>query len=354
MDKFRIDGHKLMYHVSRVNQWLQGKTIYPIYMEISPSGSCNQRCSFCALDYLGYKPRFLDADVLKKFLNQVSKAGVKSLMYAGEGEPLLHKDLGEIIVYTKKQGLDVSVTTNAVFCNSRFIEGCLESLSWLRVSLNAGSRSSYAKIHRTSPDDFNLVLENLQKAVSLKKQKGYGCTIGVQTLLLSDNVNQIKTLAGILKNIGVDYFSIKPFSPHPKSCSAKSREFKIEDYLSLFDRLEGLADSDFNIIFRSRTMQKLNRKKPYKRCLGLPFFGYVTSGGDIYSCSTFLGDSRFCYGNIYKESFSDIWNGNRRKDAIRFVESELDISDCRQACRLDEINSYLWELKNPPQHVNFI
>ena len=52
MDKYRIDSHKLVYHVSRVNGWLNGENIYPIYAEISPSGACNHRCSYCALDFM--------------------------------------------------------------------------------------------------------------------------------------------------------------------------------------------------------------------------------------------------------------------------------------------------------------
>ena len=97
MDDYRIDSHKLIYHVDRVHDWMKGKDIVPIYMEISPCGSCNHRCIFCALDYLGYDPVFLRTDVLKKFIFDISRSGVKSLMYAGEGEPLLHKDIVSLI-----------------------------------------------------------------------------------------------------------------------------------------------------------------------------------------------------------------------------------------------------------------
>ncbi len=60
MDEYGIDSHKLMFHVPRVNDWLQGKTVYPIYIEIAPAGGCNHRCTFCAVDYIGYKVRYLD------------------------------------------------------------------------------------------------------------------------------------------------------------------------------------------------------------------------------------------------------------------------------------------------------
>ena len=96
MDKFRIDSHKLIYHIPRVNDWLSGKNIYPIYMEISPAGSCNHRCTYCALDFMEYQKRFLDTEVLKKRLIEMGRLGLKSVMFAGEGEPFLHKDIADI------------------------------------------------------------------------------------------------------------------------------------------------------------------------------------------------------------------------------------------------------------------
>src|SRR3989339_1566175 len=111
MDKYRIDSHKLMYHVSRINDWLEGKIIYPIYVEISPSGACNHRCTYCALDFMEYKPRFLKTELLKKRLFEMGQLGIKSIMYAGEGEPLLHKDIADIINHTRKAGIDLAITT---------------------------------------------------------------------------------------------------------------------------------------------------------------------------------------------------------------------------------------------------
>ena len=35
--------------------------------------------------------------------------------------------------------------------------------------------------------------------------------------------------------------------------------------------------------------------------------------------------------------------------------SKMDLEkNCRELCRLDEMNRYLSELKNPGEHVNFI
>jgi radical SAM protein with 4Fe4S-binding SPASM domain len=354
MDDYRIDSHKLIFHVSRVNLWLEGKDIYPIYIEIGPSGACNQRCSFCALDYLDYKPQFIDKDVLMNMLSEVAKCGVKSVMFAGEGEPLLHKDIAELTLHAKKVGIDVAITTNGVLFNDTVAERCLPVLTWMRVSLNAGTPKTYSKIHRCHPEDFQKVFDHITNAVELKRQNHYPCTIGVQFLLLPDNYQEATILAKKLKDVRVDYLIIKPYSQHPLSKNRLKKGFDYSNLVYLNDELQRLSDGNFKVIFRAHTMQKLKEKKPYSHCLGLPFWAYIDSGGNLYACSAFLGDKKFCYGNIYKNSFQEIWEGAKRKEILNMFTTKLDIAQCREVCRLDEINRYLWELKNPHPHVNFI
>ena len=71
-------------------------------------------------------------------------------------------------------------------------------------------------------------------------------------------------------------------------------------------------------------------------------------------CVAHIGTEKFCYGNIYENTFEEIWEGTGRQKIMQRL-NELDINKvCREACRLDEINKYLDELKHPGEHVNFI
>lgn len=354
MDEFRIDSHKLTYHVERLHKWIDGEGIYPVYVEISPSGGCNQRCIFCALDYLKYKPLFLRTPALKKFLKEIAFKGAKSVMFAGEGEPLLHKDISELIIYAKKQGLDVAVTTNGLLLTKKILARILGSLSWLRISLNAGTAKNYAFVHGAGPGDFDKAIANLKEAVKLKRRKKISSTIGVQFLLLNENYGEVYKLAAMLKKIGVDYLIVKPYSQHPQSYNRLGSKLDYKKLLYIEGRLKKYEGKNFKIIFRKNTMLNLKKRKPYKKCLGLPFWSYLTSSGDLYGCSAFLGNRRFVYGNIYKESFNKAWNGRKRKKMMKMMACSWDINNCREVCRLDAINRYLWELKNPPPHVNFI
>lgn len=355
MDKYRIDSHKLIYHVPRVHEWLQGKTIYPIYMEVSPAGACNHRCTYCGLDFMKYQPRYLSTVLFKERLSELGKLGVKSIMYAGEGEPLLHRDMAEIINHTKESGIDVGLTTNGVFFKKEIADRVLGVTEWLKVSINGATPDTYAKIHRCSPSDFDRVIENMSYAVKIRRDNGYACTLGMQLLLLPENHHEAVALARLARGIGIDYLVIKPYSQHPQSKTARYSSIKYSDYEYLADELEKLGTDDFDVIFRIGTMKKWDQcQREYLRCLAFPFWSYIDAGGNVWGCSVYLGDERFLYGNIYEQSFRQIWQGQKRLNSLRWTDEEFDISNCRVNCRMDEINRYLCELKSPPAHVNFI
>lgn len=355
MDKYRIDSHKLLYHPDRTSDWLAGANVYPIYAEISPSGACNHRCIYCGLDFMKYQARKLETTLLKKRLVELGKLGLKSIMYAGEGEPFLHPDMADIIDHTKKSGIDVGVTSNAVFFDEKTAQKTLPYMSWIKVSINGATRETYSKIHGCKPEDLDRVFTNMATAAKIKKKHGYACTLGMQLILLPENQHEAKLLAEKAKEIGMDYLVIKAYSQHPQSETEVYKDIRYSDFAHVEEELAGLNDENFNVIFRARSMEKWDKStRSYSRCLALPFWTYIDAGGDVWGCSIYLGNKDFLYGNIYENTFEEIWTGEKRKKSLEFVAKKLDIRNCRVNCRMDEINRYLWELKNPSEHVNFI
>ena len=362
-DKYNIDSHKLVFHPTQVSKWYEAKDdweklkkIYPIYVEISPYGGCNHRCTFCALDYMGYENIGLEFKILKDTLTDMAENGVKSVMFAGEGEPLLFKDLDLIVEHCISVGIDTSLTTNFVPLNKKNIEKCIENCSWIKVSLNAGTKESYGAIHQTNEKDFERVISNLKYALEYRKQNNLKCTVGVQMLLLPENKDEALILAQICKGLGVDYLVIKPYSQHLSSETTKYADIDYSTMLDIEDELKHISDEKFNVVFRANTMKKyVEKKQSYDKCHSTPFFwGYIAADGKVFGCSAYLGNDEFCYGNIYENSFSQIWESQKRQKSYEYIQNSLDIKNCRVNCRMDEVNRYLWRLKNPNAHDNFI
>lgn len=365
-DRYAIDSHKLIYHPRRVAQfldaeddWEKMKKIYPLYVEISPVGACNHRCTFCAVDYIGYKPIRLSLEAIERTLAEMGRQGVKSVMFAGEGEPMLHKEIDRMVMAAAAAGIDTAMTTNASILSDAFVENALPLMSWIKASVNAGTAETYARIHQTKERDFDHVIVNLKRMVEARRSGGYSCALGAQILLLPENAAEIETLARLCRDeIGLDYLVVKPYSQHTSSVTQLYQNINYQDYAELRSQLTALSTETFSVVYRENTMKKHDEGNAhrYSRCHATPaFWAYIMSTGAVYGCSAYLLDPRFDYGNINESSFRDIWEGESRRKNFHYVREELDIGECRLNCRMDEVNRYLDKLvKQDVQHLNFI
>lgn len=359
MEEYRLDSHKLIYHPGTVKKWLEEGDVFPINAELGIAGACNHRCIFCSMDYMGYKPEALSAELLLPNMEEMYQRGLKSVVLAGNGEPLVNRDAVEIINRTKEIGIDVAMSTNGVLFTKEIADECMGSLTWMRFSTSAFSDENYQKIHRAKPGDIQKVFDNIAYAAELRKKKNINTTIGVQLVLIPENINEAYKLGLKAKELGADYISIKPFGYQPQSMSELKGEFDRSEFYAKQEELElkiaSLSTKNFTGLFRRNKIEKAKnmKQRTYKECHALPFYSFIDSAGDVWPCCTLMGNEGMCFGNLHEKSFVEIWQGKERKQVLKRIK-ESGLLQCSVDCRLDEMNRYLQELKYPNAHVNFI
>ncbi len=346
-----VDGHKLIYHPERITQWKTTGDCFPVYVEVGLTNRCNHHCMFCALDYVEHGGADLDIEVICRNLENMASHGVKSIMFAGEGEPLLYKKIGQVVRTSKESGMDVAIASNGALLTPRLAADILPYLSWIRISIDAGNPKTYAQMHGTREDNFEIVMRNIRTAAEIKRQKGYTVVIGTQALLTKPNLNELEQLAHRVKEEGADNIQIKPYSHHPSSKNDLSFDYTAAEEMRV--RLEGIASENFQVVYRTNTIDKILGAKEYSHCHGAPFFSLIDAHGNVIPCNLFYGNPEFTYGNINEHLFSEIWGSERRK-AVNKKLLDGGVKECRRGCRLDHVNSYLERLINPHPHDNFI
>lgn len=358
-DRFVIDGHKLYWHLDRVADWQKNRLIAPIYVEISPVSYCNHRCLFCGLDFAHDQQSALDTEILMTRIGEMGRLGVKSIMFAGEGEPLLHPKIARIAAHTRSCGIDVSITTNGMIGNVETWEDLLPSLTWIRFSIDAATPETYATVHGISSASFERTLTSLKDAVRVKRERNLPVTIGVQFLMIQQNLVDIELALALFSEIGVDYLSFKPYSEHPQMLNKSGFTYSNAMIESINEKIQAFVSARTArtaILFRKAATEAYkDGVQRFKSCCALPFWGYVSSGGGFYTCSVYLDDERFKVGDIYSETMEAIFFGEKRKRSIAYAEQDLEIGyECRVNCRMARINEFLAFLNNQPDHVNFI
>ncbi len=354
MDDWGIDSSKLHLHPDWTAKWLaadtweKAKTLAPIYWEITTSAACSHRCTFCSTDAIGYPNDLMDADILLERMQEAADMGVKSVMFAGSGEPLLNKKIskitrGAVLV----AGLDAAFTTNGVLLDKL---DCVDLCTWIKVSLNAGRKETYAKVHRTKEKDWDTVWAGIRNAVERKGD----CTIGVQCVVLPENVYEMRELASRCIDAGVDYLVLKPYT---QATFMLSHTYENIDYSKMREYLHGVTEfstKDFKVIYRKNAIsEEIGKKHAYDKCRSTPSAWVYSKGdGDVITCSAHLMDSRFNVGNLNRQTFQEIWEGERRHQNWLEMQ-DFNIAQCRLNCRMNGPNKYLHELKTA-KHINFI
>lgn len=131
------------------------------YLRISITERCNLRCTYCMPEHgvaLSPKAHLMTANEIYQIASTFVKLGVTKIRLTG-GEPLVRKDVGEIISKLASLPVELSLTTNAVIVD-RFIELFkAAAIQTINVSLDSLLANKFKSITRR--DDFDKVMSNI-------------------------------------------------------------------------------------------------------------------------------------------------------------------------------------------------
>jgi len=336
---------KLLFHAEKVGKWVRGENVYPILVEFDLSNACNHRCNFCNSAETN-KGEILDKNVACRIVDELSRLGIKAINWTGGGEPLLNPAFGDIARFTTLRRVEQGLYTNGSLLTPDLIRVILSTHHWVKVSLDAGTKETYKKIK--SADYFDIVIANIKQMVRIREDEMNCCDIGIDFVITPDNYKEIPLFSNIVKEIGVDYGGFRPATEKALMAS----EWYKNEVLPLLD--EAFKDNGKLVMntYKVNDIVDNNLDQPYDTCFGHQFCPCIGAGGEVWICNQLRGHQKYSLGNIYANSFREIWNGIKRKKVV----SALKVSECPKLCKNNEINKILALVKKPTRnlHHNFL
>ena len=122
----------------------------PAEIEISESGTCNRKCSFCPRSAPGFedKKEFIQTELMEKLIKELSIVAYKgTVRFSGFVEPLLDKNIYNILSITRKylKNSNIEMVTNGDVLNIKRLKKLFFSgLDTLLISVYDGKKEAEA------------------------------------------------------------------------------------------------------------------------------------------------------------------------------------------------------------------
>jgi len=166
---------------------------------IQVTRACNQNCRFCSNPDTG---RTISLSQARKYISDYAKKAYVGVLFTG-GEPTLHADLGEMISYADKKGIESRIITNGQRTSD---------IDYFRSLVDCGLKYVMVSVYSKDPKVQEQLSGNKESLANIKKTLKnvgtLGITVNIITVINKYNVNHLsETVEWLVK----DYPFIRHF-----------------------------------------------------------------------------------------------------------------------------------------------
>ncbi len=208
--------------------------IKPLCIDLEVSSFCDLACPHCSREYLATPDKLINLDFAKKIIMEASEMEVPSIKFNWRGEPLLNKQLPNLINFAKSKGiLETIINTNATNLDKETSNKLLDSgLDYMIFSFDGGSKSTYEKYRpgRFKKNLFEKVYENIKNFSQIKKEKNLKFPYTkIQMVMIQETKDEINEFFNLFRNI-VDDVSVTQYNERGANLENLTKEKK--DFIS--------------------------------------------------------------------------------------------------------------------------
>lgn len=310
-------------------------TFQPRVIFIEVTNRCNLLCETCPRTYHDREP--LKSLSLDEFIEIAEHfPDMQQVELHGIGEPLLNRELPEIIRYLKGRGVKVVTNSNGTLLTPKWQRAVVESgLDAYRCSIDGATPETYARIR--GADLLGKLREGLGGLVRTKEQLGSDTPeISIWCVATQENLAELPDMLRLAADLGVPevyvqrmvYFAKEPEQQYGMAtqdlaifgANGAAPDDYQEQVLAECEKLSAKLGVKFRASGARDPRNSLAAARsadftPWQACLRPWMTAYVTANGNCLPCciSPFATHDyqSLVMGNIFEQPFSAIWNNPR-------------------------------------------
>lgn len=351
-DELRIQKEIEMLELYEIRKELYKKPqLRHLFLEVT--SRCNARCEHCGSRCdSNTQGEEISAEDLKRTLKEISEHYDPSKVFLNVtgGEPLVRKDLFDILKYAVSLGYQWGMTSNGMLITKNVVKK-LEDANMSTISISIDGLEKTHEEIRKVPNSYNIILNGIKMMQNSSVIK----VVQVTTVANKKNIKELEELYKLLLKNGVKYWRVVNCDPIGRANDNSEILLDKEDYKYLFKfiqekKAEGkMLDITYGCShYLGHNLENVVRKG-YFICMTGLFVGSILSNGDIFVCPNVPRRKELIQGNIKTDSFVSVWE-NKYKPFRK--EGRTSCRKCRKCshwkyCGGDSMHTWNFDEKKP-------
>lgn len=343
--------------IRRLKKWMNGEQAPPMTLELNPTNRCNLKCLSCWLREFKAETEELSDERLLNIIEEAFELGIKEVRIPGSGEPLMRKNLMNVMKKIKEHGMNGLLITNGALFTKQSIRELVE-IEWDCVTFSIDSADKKTHDHlRGVKGSFHKVIEALKEFKRIKNElKKEKPMIRFNTVLSNKNYNALSKIFELGHKYGCKDIQIQPMTiwggegkklklndqqieeskQELQKAQKKSKEYIINSNIPNLLNLEYVKNANH--------MDKIIKEVPKSSdnsFLSLPCFEpwynmIILPNGVVSPCSI---SGNKINENVQKKSLQEVWHG-KGFNAVRESLSKKRLFEyCKQCCTVIHIEN---------------
>ena len=316
---------------------------------------CNAKCKHCgsrAGEECNFKDELSTSEIKNAFQSIANKYNANEILInVTGGEPLLRRDLFDVMTYANKLGFQWGMTTNGMLINEDVLDKMkVSGMDTISISID-GLKDTHNEF-RAVPNSFERIIENIKKANCLQ-------WLQVTTVINKSNIDELEELYKIIKDLDINSWRILSIEPIGRANDNEDLLLDKNDYERLFRFIrDKKRSSKFDVKYGCNHFLGMQFEKEVRDHMFFCVAGFTTGSilynGDIYVCPSVERRKELVQGNIRKDDFVDVWENRFKwfRDENKFKCKECENCKDWKYCLGDSLHTWDFDNNKPKICVN--
>lgn len=311
---------------------------------------CNERCLHCGSSCGDVPSNEMPVQVYYDFLDKIKHdfPNLPMLCITG-GEPLLRKEIFDIMAYAKKLGFGWGMTSNGTLITkdtARRLYDC--GMKTISVSLD-GMEKSHDEFRRT-PGGFAKAVEGIKNLLEYDFQ-----AVQITTVVTKKNIGELDEMFELVRKLDVDSWRVINIEPIGRALKLDGYTLNAEEYRRMFDFIKEKRRAGYPVLYGCShflgTEYEREVRDWYFLCNAGIYTASIMANGDITACLDIERRPETIQGNILRDDFTDVWRNRFRLYRTSLADKNEACCTCADRDFCDGGSYHSWNYDNNRQMV---